>query len=83
METFTLKGDNNRLYFKSCDNKNKIMDVLKNANYHMDKKVCGPSEDVYVFSKDNESVSLIVDVFEDDIFIYSEDGIDKVKSLFV
>lgn len=48
----------------------------------MEKKVCGPSEDVYVFSKDDESVSLIVDVIEDDIFIYSEDGIDKLKNLF-
>lgn len=82
METFTLKGDNNRLYFKSSDNKDEIIDILKEAFYHMDKKICGPSEDVYVFSKDDESVSLIVDVFEDDIFIYSEDGIDKVKSLF-
>lgn len=83
METFTLKGDNNRLHFKSCDNKDEIISVLKKANYHMDKKVRGPSEDVYVFSKDDEAVSLIIDVFEDDIFIYSDDGIDKVKSLFV
>ncbi len=82
METFTLKGDNNRLYFKSSDNKDEIIDILKEAFYHMDKKICGPSEDVYVFSKDDESVSLIVDVFEDDIFIYSEDGIDKLKNLF-
>lgn len=83
METFTLVGDCNRLYFKTCDNVNEIIDILKEAYYHMDKKICGPSEDVYVFSKDDESVSLIVDVFEDDIFIYSEEGIDKVKSLFV
>ena len=71
------------MYFKSSDNKDEIIDILKEAFYHMDKKICGPSEDVYVFSKDDESVSLIVDVFEDDIFIYSEDGIDKLKSLFV
>lgn len=70
------------MYFKSSDNKDEIIDILKEAFYHMDKKICGPSEDVYVFSKDDESVSLIVDVFEDDIFIYSEDGIDKLKNLF-
>lgn len=83
MKIFTLTGDNNRLYFKEPnEKKSEIIDILQRNGYQMDRKLLGPSEDVYKFSKDGKNISFVVDEFEDDMFIYSEDGIDAIKSIF-
>lgn len=83
MQTFTLTGDNNRLYFKEpCKKKTEVIDILQKSGYHMERKTLGPSEDMYIFSKDDAKISLIADEFDDDMFIYSEDGIDMIGSIF-